>query len=346
MIGAGVIGRLRARTIRRAAETTLAAVCDVAPQAAREVAGDDIPVHAELEAFLDQPMDAVVVSSPVHFHEEACVAALERGLHVLVEKPLSNTVAGGRQIVEAAHAADRILAVGFNLRYFPSFRLLRDTVVAGTIGEVVHARLLAGHDGLANFRAEWQYRAPESGGGTTMDIGIHLSDLARHVLGDITEVYGVTSEATWQVPGSEDDAIATFRSPTGQAASYHATWIEWQGYRVGMEVYGTHGMVRASYGPMRNLVVTHERPGAPRRRQQRLYPEVMLREKFRGWETTTELAFQEELTDFVARIEGGAGGPLADGHDGLRALEVSEAIRQSSASREAVHLAPLGAMRG
>lgn len=346
VIGGGVIGRMRARTIRDAADTTLAAVLDVVPEAAREAAGEGVPVFGDLETFLAESMDAVVVSSPVQFHEEACLAALARGLHVLVEKPLSNSAASGRRIVDAARAADRVLAVGFNLRYFPSFRFLRETIAAGTIGEVVHVRLLAGHDGLANFRAEWQYRAPESGGGATMDIGIHLSDLARHVLGDITDVFGGVSERTWQVSGSEDDAIAVFRSPDGITASYHATWIEWQGYRVGMEVYGTLGMVQASYGPMRNLLVTHERPGGPRRRQRRWYPEVMFREKFRGWETTTELAFAEELADFVARIGGAPGGPLADGHDGLRALEVSEAIRESSATREAVHLPALGPMRG
>ncbi len=346
VIGAGVIGQLRARTIRDSAATDLAAVCDVVPSAAAAAAGAGVPALADLDRFFEQPMDAVVVCSPVQFHEEAAVRALEAGLHVLCEKPLANTAAGCRRMTEAAVASDRVLAVGFNLRYFPSFRFLRDTISAGVIGEVEHVRLLAGHDGLANFRAEWQYRAPESGGGATMDIGIHLSDLGRHVLGDITEVYGGVSDRTWQVPGSEEDAIATLRSPAGVTASYHATWIEWQGYRIGMEVYGTLGMIQASYGPMRNLLITHERPGGPRRVVRKRYPEVMVREKLRGWTTTTELAFREELVDFVAMLGGDTGRRLADGHDGLRAVEVSEAIRHSSATREAVHLAPLGPMRG
>ena len=109
---------------------------------------------------------------------------------MLCEKPLANTVAGCRRIVDAAQSAGRVLAVGFNLRYFPAMKFVREVLDAGEIGELDHLRLFGGHDGLHNFRADWQYRAPESGGGAMMDIGIHLSDLARYFLGEITDVYG------------------------------------------------------------------------------------------------------------------------------------------------------------
>ncbi len=346
IVGAGVIGRMRAASVRANPATVLVAVADPDLAAARRVAGAGATAVATLDQLWGTPLDAVIVSSPVQFHADACVAALSRGLHVLVEKPITNSVASAEAVVSAAKESGRVLAVGFNLRYFPAMAFVRRTIDDGTIGELVHVRLFGGHDGLANFRAEWQYRAPESGGGATMDIGIHLSDLARFFLGDITEVYGVASEQVWQVPGSEDDAIAVLRSPSGVAARYHATWDEWEGYRLVVEAYGTLGMVRGSYGPMRNLLITHERPGAPRRTQRKWYPEVMLREKFRSWETTTQLAFAEELRDFVARIEGHPGGWLADGHDGLRAVQVAAAVRQSSATREAVHLPPLGRLGG
>lgn len=346
IVGAGVIGRMRAASVRANPATVLVAVADPDLAAAQRVAGAGATAVATLDQLWDTPLDAVIVSSPVQFHADACVAALSRGLHVLVEKPITNSVASAEAVVAAAKESGRVLAVGFNLRYFPAMAFVRRAIDDGTIGDLVHVRLFGGHDGLANFRAEWQYRAPESGGGATMDIGIHLSDLARFFLGDITEVYGVASEQVWQVPGSEDDAIAVLRSPSGVAARYHATWDEWEGYRLVVEAYGTLGMVRGSYGPMRNLLITHERPGAPRRTQRKWYPEVMLREKFRSWETTTQLAFAEELRDFVARIEGHPGGWLADGHDGLRAVQVAAAVRQSSATREAVHLPPLGRLGG
>ncbi|MEQ1692877.1 MAG: hypothetical protein ABMA00_16420, partial [Gemmatimonas sp.] len=129
-------------------------------------------------------------------------------------------------------------------------------------------------------------------------------------------------------------------------ATYHATWTEWQGYEAAIEVYGPLGMVRGSYAPMSNVLITHEKPGAPRRIQRRRHLDVMVREKLRSWTTTTRLTFDGELTDFLARIAGRPSGALADGYAGLRALQIADAVRRSSASREAVHLAPLGSMWG
>jgi predicted dehydrogenase len=345
VIGAGVIGRLRIRTVQAHPGTVLAAVCEPSPGAAGSIAGS-APVVATLEAFFDEPMDAVIISSPVHLHAEAALEAFRRGLHVFVEKPMSNTVEECRAMTTAAERADRVLAVGFNQRYLPSMTFIEEVIASGQIGELDHVRLFGGHDGLANFRAEWQYRAPESGGGATMDIGIHMTDFGRHFLGDITEVFGVTSERVWGLPGSEDNAIAIFKNADGIPATYHATWGEWAGFRVLVEAYGRLGMVRGSYGPMGNLLVTHERPGAARTVVRKRYLDVVLRERLRSWESTTQLSFEEELADFIERMAGGAGGRLADGHDGLRSVEVAYAIRESSRSGRVVTLPPLGRMRG
>lgn len=345
IVGAGLIGQLRARTVHAHPDTRLVAVLDPSAEAAaKAAAGSGADCCSELDRFLDREMDAVIVSSPVHLHEEACIAALRRGRHVLCEKPLANSVEACHRIVAAALGAGRALAVGFNLRYYPAFRFVQETVASGRIGELDHVRVFGGHDGLANFRADWQYKAPVSGGGATMDVGIHMTDIVRHLLGEVTEVGGALSERIWQVPGSEDNAVAVLRSPSGIPALYQATWTEWKGYQCYVEAYGSRGMVRGSYAPMRNLLITQERPGAARTRQRRLYPEIMLREKLRSWQSTALLTFEEELRDFLARMAGATNLPLADGYAGLRAVEVAAALRQSSASGQVVRLPVLGAM--
>jgi predicted dehydrogenase len=345
IVGAGLIGQLRARTVREHPTAQLAAVLDPSADAAgKAIAGSGAPAFMELEAFLDREMDAVIVSSPVQLHEEACLAALRRGHHVLCEKPLSNSVESCQRIVTAALEAGRVLAVGFNLRYYPAFRFVRETVASGVIGELDHLRVFGGHDGLANFRADWQYKAPISGGGAMMDVGIHMTDLARDLLGEITEVSGVLSESVWKVPGSEDNAVAVLRSPSGIPAHYQATWTEWRGYQSSIEAYGSLGMVRGSYAPMQNLLITQDRPGGPRKRRRHLYPEIMLREKLRSWQSTALLTFEEELRDFLAMMEGNVGVTLADGYAGLRAVEVAAAVRRSSAAGEVVRLPVLGRM--
>jgi predicted dehydrogenase len=346
VIGAGVIGSLRAQSIRDNSETRLVAVLDPSADAAKAVARDEAAVYTDLGRFLDADMDAVIVSSPPHVHEEACRGAFERGRHVLCEKPLSNTVEGCRRIVDAAVAADKVLAVGFNLRYYPCIAFVKTAIDEGKIGQVDHLRVFGGHEGLPKFRVDWQYRAPESGGGAMMDVGVHMTDVAQYLMGGITQVYGLMSENVWHVPGSEDNAVAIFRNAEGIPATYHATWSEWKGYRFYVEVYGTHGMVRGSYAPMQNMIITQDRPGGARTRKRHFYPEIMLREKLRTWHSTALLSFEQELRDFLGMIAGRTDLRLADGHDGLRAVEVAAAVRESTTTGEVVRLPALGRMRG
>ncbi|MBC7791194.1 MAG: Gfo/Idh/MocA family oxidoreductase [Anaerolineae bacterium] len=345
IIGAGVIGQLRARSVREHPSTELAAVLDTSVDAAAKAAeGTGAHALTSLAAFLDVAMDAVIISSPVHVHEEACLGALERGRHVLCEKPLSNTVESCRLIVDAAIRADRILAVGFNLRYYPSIKFVKDSIDEGLIGDLDHLRVFGGHEGLPKFRVDWQYKAPESGGGAMMDVGIHMTDVARYLLGEITQVYGVMSESVWKVPGSEDNAVAVFRNAKGIPATYHATWTEWKGYQFYVEAYGNLGMVRGFYAPMQNLLITQDRPTGPRKKKRLLYPEIMLREKLKSWHSTALQSFRGELQDFLAMTEGRFDVPLADGYAGLRAVEVAAAVRKSSETGQVIHLPVLGRM--
>ena len=102
-------------------------------------------------------------------------------------------------------------------------------------------------------------------------------------------------------------------------------------------------MVRAAYAPMEHLLITNATKGKTRR-VRKLHLDVMLREKFLGWKTTTFQSFQEELADFVKMIGGDYNVRLADGHAGLRAIEISEAVRSSSRTGQPVELPNIGDM--
>jgi predicted dehydrogenase len=339
VIGAGTIGQLRAQSIKTNPDTELVAVADpTVAQAERAVAGSSAKAVADWRAAIDAPgVEAVMVSSPIQFHEEAVVAAFRAGKHVLCEKPLANTVEACQRMLDASRAAKKTFATGFNHRYYPSMKFLKQVVDDGRIGTVDHVRIFGGHDGLHNFRADWQYKAPVSGGGAMMDVGIHMTDLARFVLGDVNEVYGVASNRIWSVPGSEDNALAIFKSPSGIPAVYHATWTEWKGYRFFVEVYGDKGMVRGYYAPMSNLLVTQDKPGAPRKKIRKLYPEIMVREKLKSWTSTALLSFQDELADFL-KMTRGERTNLADGLAGFRAVEMANAVYTSTRSGQPVKL--------
>ena len=341
---AGKIGQMRVETVRANPRCELVAVMDLAADKAAAVAGG-APVFTELDRFLDQKMDAVIISTPSHVREPLCLAAFQRGLHVLSEKPLAQNLASARRIVDAAKAARRHLGGGFNMRYYPAFAQVKDVAASGQIGEIDHVRIYGGHAGLANFTHDWEYKAEFSGGGALWDVGIHMTDMARHILGEITEVYGVTSNRVWNVPGSEDNAVAIYKSPDGVPAIYQATWNDWKGYQSVIEVYGTRGMVRGAYAPMHNLVITMDKPGGAPRRQVNNYFGVKVREKLKSWKVTAVDAFAGELADFVALTEGRDGLRIADGHAALRAIEVATMVPESSRTGQPVRLENLGPMR-
>jgi predicted dehydrogenase len=320
----------------------LAAVADVELARAQAVAGPGAHAFADYRRLVESgEVDAVIISTPPAQHEEIALAALAAGKHVLCEKPLANSVGACRRIVEAARASGRVLATGFNHRYFPAVKFLKRTLDSGRIGTLDHVRAFAGHTGLSEFQAPWMYSKDAIGGGALMDVGIHVIDLARYILGEVSQVYGVATGEIWKLDRAEDNGFALLRSPSGKVATLHATWSEWKGYRFYVEAYGDRGMARAYYAPMFAMAIYLDKPGGRRRREFHFYPEIILREKLRGWETTTVLAFQEEFLDFarLAQGEPAESVQLADGVAGLRAVEIANAVYESSATGQPVRVA-------
>ena len=339
VIGAGVIGQLRARAIALHPGDELAAISDPNVAAARQAAaGTRARAEADHQAFLsDDSVEAVFVSTPAQLHERIILDVLSAGKHVFSEKPLSNSPESCRRILEAATRSGKHVAVGFNHRFYPAFRFMKQAIDEGRIGKVDEVRTYGGHDGVANFRADWMYKRPHSGGGAMMDVGIHMTDLARFMLGDVVEAYGVAGENIWHVEGSEDRALAVLKTAHGAPIQYGASWNEWKGYKAWIEAYGDRGMVRAQYGPMFNLLIEQEKPGAARKRTYKPYLDVALREKFKGWETTTLLSFRAELAEFHEKLAGRKS-LVADVWDGVQAVEIADAVYQSSRSGQPVRL--------
>jgi predicted dehydrogenase len=339
VIGAGTIGQMRARSVTLQAGAELAAISDPNVEAARVAAnGTRARVEADHRAFLsDDGVDAVIVSTPVQLHEAIILEALSAGKHVLCEKPLSNSPESCRRILAAADRSGKHVAVGFNHRFYPAFRFMKEAIDAGRIGKLDEVRTYGGHDGLHNFRADWMYKRPHSGGGAMMDVGIHMTDLARWMAGDVTEAYGVAGENVWHVEGSEDRALAVLKTAGGAPIQYGASWNEWKGYKAWIEAYGDRGMIRAQYGPMFNLLIEQAKPGAPRRKTYKPYLDVALREKLKGWESTTLLSFQAELAEFCAKLDGKRS-LAADVWDGVQAVEIADAVYQSTRSGQVVRL--------
>jgi predicted dehydrogenase len=344
LIGAGAFGALRAAAVRKSATNTLTAVFDQSQEASRSVAGRDAKVYASPESLIEaDDVDVVIISTPPQFHEPLAVAAAKNGKHAIVEKPMAPTVDACRRMVQAAADAKKLLTIGFNHRYFPALKTLRDTVQSGELGKLSHVRAFAGHNGLANFRAPWFYDPEIQGGGALTDNGIHVLDLCRYVMGDFREIYGQTRNNVWALGDAEDNAFGLFRNDDGVVCSLHASWTEWKGYRFHVEAYGDQGMARAYYAPMQFMKIIVGKPGGPPKKSTNYYPEAIIREKLKGWQTTTIAALQEEMDDFAALASGRTSdkGRLSTGNDGVRSMEVVKATYASGRSGQAIKLDPL-----
>ncbi len=341
LIGAGAIGAVRVAALSRSKDLRLAAIHDIDAARAR-AAAPEAEVFDSAEALLAAAnLDAVIISTPPPFHEELTLRAIAEGKHVLVEKPMAAMVDACRRMVAAAHRANRVLAVGFNHRYFKATKLVRDAVRSGALGQLSHVRAYAGHTGLSEFKAPWMYDRDVMGGGTLMDNGIHVLDLVRYVMGDFEHVFGYESGAVWRLT-AEDNVLALFRASNGVTASLQASWTEWKGYRFHIEAYGDRGMARAYYAPMMSTLITMNEPGGKRLIRRRFFPADIVREKLRGWQSTVIAAFLEEFADFAALARGESGsGRLATGLDGLRAVEAAHAVYEGGRSGKAMTLSAL-----
>ena len=160
-------------------------------------------------------VEAVDITTGTESHADLCCAALERGLHVLVEKPLAVTVAECLRVQRAAERAGRVVAVAEQVRREAAHRLARAAIESGLIGDVrlVIDQACAGGDAI--LLTPWRHR--KFTGGTLLDVMVHTADLIEYLAGRVDRVAGRIRLAE-PVRRSRGDA-----GPV-RSASYYETW--------------------------------------------------------------------------------------------------------------------------
>ncbi|PKH37446.1 Predicted dehydrogenase [Nocardioides alpinus] len=137
VIGAGYWGPNLVRNFGGSPGWDLRTVCDLDLDRARKVAGPHVAVTDSVERVLDDPdIDAVAIATPARTHRGLALDALRAGKHVLVEKPLADSVAGGRAMVDLAEREGLVLMTDHTYCYTPAVQKMRDLVVSGELGQV------------------------------------------------------------------------------------------------------------------------------------------------------------------------------------------------------------------
>lgn len=213
VVGTGFIGRRHIEFLRSNALFDPVAAADPSPEAAHYLAERGIAHYQDFERMLDEVRpEGVVVATPNHLHEVVAVAALERGIPALVEKPIAHTLDSARRIVDASEKTGVAVLVGHHRRHNPLMRTARDFIRSGGIGKVISVaaqHLRRKPD--AYYEVAWKR---EPGGGPVLINAIHDIDCLRFLVGEIDSLVAMTGNAARGF-AVEDAVSVTFRFDGG-----------------------------------------------------------------------------------------------------------------------------------
>jgi predicted dehydrogenase len=191
------------------ARPKLVAIAGRNQQATREAArryGYQRAYHDWRDLVNDPDIQLFDNGGPNNLHAEPCIAAAEAGKHVICEKPLGRTAAESKQMLDAVTRAGVKHACAFNYRFVPAIRVARDLIRAGKLGRVFHFRATYLQEWIIDpaFPAVWRLNKGIAGSGVLGDLGAHIIDLARFLIGEPTAVNALTRTFIGERPSAAD----------------------------------------------------------------------------------------------------------------------------------------------
>jgi predicted dehydrogenase len=315
--GLGSIGRRHLRNLRQLGQEDIVLLrtrTSTLPDA--ELAG--LPVEADIHDALERwHPQAVVVATPTSKHLDVAIPAADAGCHLLIEKPLSHSLEGIKELRQAVGRGGGRVLVGFQFRFHPGLQAAKRLLDEGAIGRPLSARVEWGEylpdwHPWEDYRRGYSARA-DLGGGVTLTL-CHPFDYLRWLLGEVTGVCGTTARLGGLDIDVEDTAEVVLLFSGSAVASVHLDYLRRPACHR-LEVIGTQGCLQWNV------------------------EEVATRwwsASAQTWQTSPERRefdrnsmFLEEARHFVAVGEGSAE-PICGLEDGVRALEIAVAARASS----------------
>ncbi|MEX2036789.1 MAG: Gfo/Idh/MocA family oxidoreductase [Xanthobacteraceae bacterium] len=211
VIGVGTMGSNHARVLASLSGVDLVGVADP-ERGQRELVTRVLgcPAVGDLEGLLKLGVDAVTIAAPTHLHREIALACVDRGVHVLVEKPIASSVEEGRDIISAARRAGLTLMVGHVERFNPAVQAIKEAIRGEDILSIAITRVGPFPPRMSNV-------------GVVIDLAVHDIDLISWFTdSDIVEVQSQLSSAMAE---REDIALLQFRTASGVLANINTNWL-------------------------------------------------------------------------------------------------------------------------
>ncbi|PLZ01027.1 oxidoreductase [Burkholderia sp. WAC0059] len=350
IIGCGKVGHFHARALAKLEHSEFVAVSSSSLERAQTFArqyGDGVRAFDNVEAMIDAAqVDVVCICTPHPQHAPVAVAALQRGCHVLIEKPLASSLEDCDAILSCAQTHGRTVGVVCQRRFYPSAQRIRDAIDAGKIGRpAIGNVVMLGWRDRAYYESDpWRGSWKGEGGGVLVNQAPHQLDLLLWYMGEIDEVYGVWKNVNHDYIEVEDTAAAIVKFRSGAIANllvsnaqnpalYGKVHVHGEnGASVGVQTDGGAMFIAGVSGiaePPFNDVWTV-------RGEEHLLDE---------WKHADAEAFaapdalyryhELQIDDFLTAVANGTR-PLIDGLDGRRTVELFTAIYRSTQRNAAI----------
>lgn len=331
IVGGGLIGGIHAAAVKLLPAAELTAVCDAVPGKAASFAATHAPsaqAFDDLSAMLDAGLvDAVCVCTPHPQHAGVVETCAERGVHAIVEKPFTATLADADRAIAASRRHGTRLSVIFQRRWYPGSRRLRTALDEGRMGRpILGEAIIEFWRGRDYYDlAEWRGRWDTEGGGVIINQAPHMIDLLQWYMGPVEEVFCYWDNLIHPYVEVEDVAVAVVRFVGGglgliKASNCNDPWL-----RYGVRITGSTGATAdISYdnGYEAGHNFTWTLPG-----DEGNVPRWLAEEKAQGLKEFPDF-HALQIGEFLSAIRAGTE-PAVTGEEGRKTVEIIEAMYRS-----------------
>ena len=248
--------------------------------------------YTDWRAMVDDPdVQLFDNSGPNNLHAEPCIAAAKAGKHILCEKPLARTAEESKSMLDAVNKAGVKGMVAFNYRFVPAIRAIRDLIASGAFGQIYHFRAVYLQEWIADakFGMVWRLDSSVAGSGALGDLGAHIIDLARFLVGEPTRLNAMTKTFIKDRPDNAggmaqvtvDDAfVSTVEFANGAIGTLEATrFAPGRKNYNSFEINAEHASVRFNLERMNELDI-YWRDG---RKETQGFTNVLVSESYHPW---------------------------------------------------------------
>jgi len=348
LVGCGKVGDIHAQALRDLPESEFVAVCDASPERAGAFAGSyGVRSFTDFATmFREASVEVVLIATPHPLHAGPACAALEKGIHVLVEKPLAASLADCDAMLAAARKGAATLGVISQRRFSEPVQRMKAAIDAGKIGRpVLGVFLMYSWRDEAYYRSDpWRGRWDTEGGGVLVNQSPHQLDLLQWFMGEIEEISGYWANVNHPSVEVDDTAVALIRFRNGGLGSIITSVSQKPGVYTKVHIHGSNGasvgvqtdtgatfvagMSGVSEPPFNDLWTI---PG-----EEHLLPQFQAEDRLRFQQVNGTTHYHHlQIRDFLQAVRDGRR-PLVTGEEGRIVVAMFSAIYRSQLERRPI----------